>query len=135
MKKKMHLKLKIRTLLTFIITIVLFGYLSFSVIYYQVSVKKYEKEHLELQEKLYELKDQEVDLNNEIIKLKDEDYLARYAREEYLYSKEGEYVIKIEEKEEENSQEITKEKNFKFVYFVPILILPTLFIIIKKKMS
>ena len=30
-------------------------------------------------------------------KLQDPDYIARYAREKYFYSKDGEYIIKIPE--------------------------------------
>lgn len=38
----------------------------------------------------------ESDLKNEITKLQDPDYVARYAREKYLYSKDGEIIIKID---------------------------------------
>ena len=109
MKKKRRLKLKIRAFGTFVIAIVLFGYVSFSVINYGISKKKFEEEEKLLQTKLYELKDEETDLNQEISKLKDDDYLARYAREEYLYSKDGEYVIKIDEKAKENITEAHSE--------------------------
>ena len=30
-------------------------------------------------------------------KLQDPDYIARYAREKYLYSKDGEFILKIPE--------------------------------------
>ena len=33
---------------------------------------------------------------NEIQKLRDPEYLARYAREHFLYSKDGEYIIRLE---------------------------------------
>ena len=105
MKKKRRLKLKVRMMLTLIVAIVLFGYVSFSIVNYSVSKKKFENEERVLENKLYELKDEETDLNQEISKLKDDDYLARYAREEYLYSKDGEYVIKIEEKAENKPNE------------------------------
>ena len=36
-------------------------------------------------------------LKNEINKLQDPEYMARYAREKYLYSKNNEIIIKIEE--------------------------------------
>lgn len=127
MKKKRRLKLKVRTLLTFIIAIVLFGYVSFSVINYGVSKKKYEAEEKELQNKLYELKDKEVDLNQEISKLKDDDYLARYAREEYLYSKDGEYVIKIDDKKEQSTAEAKNEiKVPEYVIIISTLIVGAL---------
>lgn len=34
-------------------------------------------------------------LESEVNKLQDEDYLARYAREKYFYSKDGELIIRI----------------------------------------
>ena len=42
------------------------------------------------------LEDEE-ELKEEINKLQDPEYMAKYAREKYLYSKKGEIVIKIEE--------------------------------------
>jgi len=57
-------------------------------------VDKYQEAH-ELEEKLVVLKEKEEDLNNEINRLQDKDYLARYAREKYFYSKNGELIIRI----------------------------------------
>ena len=57
-------------------------------------VDKY-KEASELEKRLSVLKEEEEDLNNEINKLQDKDYLARYAREKYFYSKNGELIIRI----------------------------------------
>ena len=36
-------------------------------------------------------------LKSEVAKLQDPDYVARYAREKYLYSKSGEIIIRIPE--------------------------------------
>ena len=47
--------------------------------------------------KLEKLKDKEDELNNTVTKLQDPDYVARYAREKYLYSKDGEIIIRIPE--------------------------------------
>ena len=58
-----------------------------------------------LEQELQLLKKDENDLNIEIEKLKDPDYLARYARENYLYSKDGEYIIKIDEEKKEVKKE------------------------------
>ena len=52
--------------------------------------KMLEEELLSLKEKAEELK---VDAN----KLQNPDYVARYAREKYLYSKEGEFILQIPE--------------------------------------
>lgn len=135
MRKKTRVKVKIRTLLTFVITIVLFGYVSFSVIYYGISKNKFEQEEIALKEKLENLKEQEIDLNSEISKLKDDDYLARYAREEYSYSKKGEYIIKLEENEEAKEVEIVEKSKITIYYFIPIILIigVSIFIIFKKK--
>ena len=34
-------------------------------------------------------------LETDVVKLQDPDYVAKYAREKYLYTKDGELVIKI----------------------------------------
>lgn len=139
MRKKKKVKLKIRGLVTFIITIVLFGYVSFATIYYGISKNKYKNEENLLREKLYSLKDQETDLNNEINKLKDDDYLARYAREKFLYSKDGEYIIKLEENTKVEKAKQSKKSKIKLYYFLPLLfiLLGSLFLlrIRKKKLS
>ncbi len=57
-------------------------------------VDKY-KEAEVLEKKMAALDEKEQDLNNEILKLQDQDYLARYAREKYFYSKNGELIIRI----------------------------------------
>ena len=44
---------------------------------------------------LVTLKDEEDKLNSDIKKLKDPEYVARYAREKYMYSKDGELIIRI----------------------------------------
>lgn len=135
--KKKKVKLKVRTLVVFAIAIMLFGYLSYSGIYYLVSKKNYESEKIVLQDKLNNLKDKETDLNSEINKLKDDDYLARYAREEYLYSKKGEYVIRIEEKkgEEKGTTSTVSKFSYKYLYMIIPIFLILLIFIFKKKVK
>lgn len=54
-----------------------------------------QKEKKEFSKILDELKNKEDELNNTVTKLQDPDYVARYAREKYLYSKDGEIIIRI----------------------------------------
>ena len=54
------------------------------------------KEKKELEEKYVSILEREELLKSEILKLQDEEYIARYAREKYLYSKAGELIIKID---------------------------------------
>ena len=65
--------------------------------YWVEIIDKY-KEKQELEEKLSELQAKEKALQLDADKLQDPDYIARYAREKYSYSKDGEFIIKIPEK-------------------------------------
>ena len=56
--------------------------------------KKYQEKKV-LTTELSELKKEEEVLRANVDKLQDPDYIARYAREKYLYTKDGEYVIKM----------------------------------------
>ena len=50
-----------------------------------------------LEHELTSLKEKEEELKVDADKLQNPDYIARYAREKYRYSKEGEYVLQIPE--------------------------------------
>ncbi len=96
------------------------------------NIIKLKNETKQLEQKLTDLKDEEEKLSVEISKLKDPDYIARYARENYLYSKDGEYVIKIEEKEDEEIQQ--KAFTVKTTSLGSIAISIFIIYIIKKKL-
>ena len=49
----------------------------------------------ELQEQYSMLLEEEASLHSEVIKLQDPDYVARYAREKFLYTKDGEKILRI----------------------------------------
>ena len=53
------------------------------------------KEQKELSGTLVSLKEEEETLKSEVNKLQDPDYIAKYAREKFMYSGEGEYIIRI----------------------------------------
>lgn len=83
------------TLLMFIFIPLLIMFVSrmfsyWSVIYSNVKEKK------ELELKYKEILEREDLLKSEISKLEDEEYVARYAREKFLYSKDGEIIIKLD---------------------------------------
>lgn len=71
-------------------------YFLFTVGYYGFKLISLKNEEIKLSNDLIELQSQEQDLKNEIQKLRDPEYLARYAREHFLYSKDGEYIIRLE---------------------------------------
>ena len=55
------------------------------------------REKKELEKELISLKEKEEELKVDANKLQNPDYIARYAREKYLYSKDGEYILQIPE--------------------------------------
>ena len=54
------------------------------------------QEKIILKQALVEKQSEKYHLESEMTKLEDEEYVARYAREKYLFSKKGEYIIKIQ---------------------------------------
>jgi cell division protein DivIC len=50
---------------------------------------------LELEQEVAKLKEEQVLLEEEIIKLDDDDYIAKIARKDYFLSKEGEIIFKL----------------------------------------
>lgn len=93
------------------LSLVIILYFLFTVGIYSYRLINLVNEENRLKEKLVSLQAEEENLKIEIQKLKDPDYLARYAREKYLYSKDGEYIIKIED-----SQEKVEEDNYDRYY-------------------
>lgn len=93
-----HLKAKERqrivlTLITCVFIIALCITSSIGNIFKIVNKNK-EKEALTI--RLEELKEEEKKLSDDVVKLKNPEYAARYARERYLYSKTGEKILKID---------------------------------------
>ena len=86
-------------LIVALITILVVMGMSVSKVIFQIYDKYNEASELEV--KLADLKDNEEKLESEINRLQDPEYLARYAREKYFYSKENELIIRIPEKEAE----------------------------------
>ena len=89
--KKRARRLVIFCLFSFVTCFFIIG--SITKVIYQI-VNKYQ-EASELEAKLADLEEREDELNQEIVRLQDPDYLARYAREKYFYSKDNELIIRI----------------------------------------
>lgn len=76
--------------------------------YSKVVQNRREKEQLE--KRYQELLEEETSLNSEVVKLQDPSYVARYAREKYLYSKEGETILRIINVEKDKSSSNQKKE-------------------------
>lgn len=94
-KKKFNKKAKIRIFLFFIIFGSITLYLSYNFFSNVSMIIKINNDKQSLEERLASLQDKEDELNSDIKKLEDPEYVARYAREKYMYSKDGELIIRI----------------------------------------
>ena len=71
--------------------------ITFTIGKYWVEIYDKYKEKKSLEKKYVSLKEKEAQLRVDADKLQDPDYIARYAREKYQYSKDGEFILKIPE--------------------------------------
>ena len=95
-KTKFSMKKTVKRVLVFgIFSLVAISFVSVTLINIVNQIVDKYKEADELEKKMAILTEEEENLNNEILKLQDKDYLARYAREKYFYSKQGELIIRI----------------------------------------
>ena len=62
---------------------------------YWIEIYDKYQEKKELKNELVALKEKEEELKVDASKLQDPDYIARYAREKYSYSKDGEIILRI----------------------------------------
>lgn len=90
-KKKIKRKIVILSFIYIVIGLVLIENIASTS--YQIYQKAVEKKNLS--DKILKLKEEEEELNGTVTKLQNPDYVARYAREKYLYSKDGEIIIRI----------------------------------------
>lgn len=97
-KRKKRIKPAFRRLIiTGPLCLFLILYSIYTISSYVLKIYTLNQEQKHLEERLTSLVETKEVLESELVKLKDPDYLAKYARENYLYSKDGEYIIKIEE--------------------------------------
>ncbi len=96
-KSKSEIKARRRMLFLGLTSIIIIFVMTFTIGRYWVEIfDKYQEKKL-LEEELLTLKEKEEELKVDANKLQNPDYVARYAREKYLYSKEGEFILQIPE--------------------------------------
>ena len=76
--------------------VMLFALCLFSVSSNFIKIVGKQNERIKLQKQLKELKHEEVVLKKDIAKMQSEEYIAKYAREKYFYSKPNEIIIKLD---------------------------------------
>lgn len=119
------------------ISVVAIVYFCFSLIYNGYSIYNLSRQKEKLENDFVELQEKAEDLKLDIEKLNDPKYLADYARENYLYSKDDEYILQIEEivetKEEIDTISTSINKNYILFGLGFLIFLIFVYIIIKSR--
>lgn len=96
-KKRKASKSKIRIFIALLVFGTITCFLGYNLFSNVISIYKMKLEENELKEKIVSLEEEKEDLENDILKLNDPDYIAKYVREKYFYSKDGELILRIED--------------------------------------
>lgn len=115
------------------ISVFLIIYAFSSFIYYNYKVYSLKQEKKNLNTQMTELKSSESDYKNTITKLQDKEYLARYARENYLYTKENELVLDVRKDTNDVVEVETEKTDYKFIIIGLFIIVVIVGCVIKKK--
>lgn len=121
--------------------LVIFGTLSvFAIGYFIITLTGYlysftslRKEEAKLKNELNSLQEEKANLKIEIQKLNNPEYVARYAKEKYLYSKDGEYVLKINTKEKEQEPVIKSNDTKLYIMIGGCVLFIGIVVIMKRK--
>ena len=96
MDRKMTRKERRRIFMTFIVCVFIIGISVISSVDNVLDIMEKNSEKEKLTTRLEKLEEEEKILSDDVEKLKNPEYAARYAREKYLYSKNGEKILKID---------------------------------------
>ena len=96
-KKRKVSRRKIRFFFAFIIFVGITLVLGYNLFLNVVGIHKMQVEKRALNDKIVSLKEEKKELESDIKKLEDADYIAKYVREKYFYSKDGELILRIDD--------------------------------------
>jgi len=96
-KKKTVVKCRIRIFLALIVFGTVTVCLGYNLVMNIVNIGKMQNEKTGLKNQIVSLEEEKKILETDILKLKDPEYIAKYVREKYFYSKEGELILRIDD--------------------------------------
>ena len=96
-KKRKKLKHGVRFFMAFVLFGSITAVLGYNLINNMLIIREMNLRKKELNNQIVELGKEKEILENDILKLEDPDYIAKYVREKYFYSKDGELILRIEE--------------------------------------
>ena len=89
--KRYHLRMTIY----FVVLGLIVGFVGFTCFNSWKTIISNKNKKIELEKQYNQLMNKEDELNDEVNKLQDPEYVAKYAREKYLYTKDGELIIDV----------------------------------------
>ena len=95
-RKRKASKSKLRIFICLIVFVSITGMLGYDCVNNIKKINEMKKEKKNLQEELIVLKEEKELLETDILRLKDPDYIAKYVREKYFYSKDGELILRLD---------------------------------------
>lgn len=96
-RKKYTVKTRGRIFVVFFLFIVIGSTLGYTLLFNVYQIIDLKLKMKSLNEEMVLLEDEKKVIEADIKKLQDSEYIARYAREKYFYSKEGELILRIKE--------------------------------------
>ena len=88
-------KYMLRIVLYFIVIFMIVGFVGLTCFNSWQEIYNNKTKQKDLENRYNELINKQDELNDEVNKLQDPEYVAKYAREKYLYTKDGELVIDV----------------------------------------
>ena len=96
-KRTKKLKYKIRFFFAFIVFSSITAALGYNLVCNVLSIKNMNIKKEDLNKQIANLSLEKEKLEANIVKLEDPDYIAKYVREKYFYSKDGELILRIDD--------------------------------------
>ena len=94
--RKKGKKEKRRLIIISFVTLLLLSFFASGLYKNFMQIMNNRKEAAKLEAEYEKLLDRQKSLTSEVTKMQDPNYVARYAKEKYLYSQEGEIIIRID---------------------------------------
>ena len=135
-KKKITKASRRRLIIFGLPSIIMIIYFLMTISVYAIKIYNLKVEKKYLQDNLVDMQAKEKKLTIEIEKLKDREYLAKYARENYQYSKDGELVFSLPEddiKKIEDAKRINIDTNYILLGGTSIIVLTIIYVLKRHK--
>ena len=95
-KKRKSIKSKFRIFVSLIVFGGVVAALGYNCLLNILKIQDLRDEKKKLETQLVTLKEEKEVLETDILKLEDPDYIAKYVREKYFYSKDGELILRLD---------------------------------------